>query len=168
MTTWQPGMLMTAARLNELPGRLVFKALRDNTLSLASTASGNPDGANAIPWETVQLDDLGGWVSSTPTVYTCRTAGWYRLEGGGGFAGSASGTIRTISWYQNGTLITGGQVRMPNANSAVPTLTAQSTPVPLAVGDTVAMVMGHDVGSALSTASGSNRPHITITYVHAA
>ncbi|MFC8515471.1 hypothetical protein [Streptomyces sp. NPDC057257] len=167
MTNWLAGMETTADRLysTDLIGKLVFFATRDTNQSISNTTSANIDATNALSWETISLDRLGGWVSGSPTLYTCTYAGWYELSGGIGFNSNATGS-RTSGWMVNGSTPAGGHGPRLNANATTTHFqVASSLPVLLAVGDYVRLVPGQSSGAALNTATGGPRPFISIKYV---
>ncbi|MGW3442166.1 hypothetical protein [Streptomyces sp. NPDC001076] len=168
---WQPGMIITEARANSaaLVGRTIFRATRDTNQTIPSTSSANPDVANALSWETVAVDDLGGWSSGSPTRYTCQLAGWYKIFGKVSFNATATaGTARAIGFFDNGTLLAGGHYRSAiAASNAVHTEEGWIT-VLMAVGDYIQIAPGHVTGSALDTATGGTRPVIEIEFARPA
>lgn len=167
---FQPGMIMTDDRLDSaaLSGRLVFRATRDTSQSISNSSAGNPDAANALAWETVDVDDLGGWSSGSATRYTCQLAGWYRVDAKASFNASTASVARTLGIYLNGTLVPAGHFR----NAIVPSNTSHSLTgfitLPLVAGDYVQMAPGQDSGGALNTATGGVRPLIEITFARPA
>lgn len=167
---WQPGMIMTEERANSaaLMGRVVFKASRDTNQSISSTSQANPDIANALAWETVSTDDLGGWSAGSPTRYTCQLAGWYKVDAKVGFNASTAGTARTLGIYIGTTLQPGGHFRTATTfTNQVHTQDGYLT-VLLAVGDYVQIAPGQDTGAALLTSTGGVRPTIEIAFARPA
>ncbi|MFF3346072.1 hypothetical protein [Streptomyces sp. NPDC002779] len=168
---WQPGMIITEARANSaaLVGRTVFRATRDTSQSIPSTGSGNPDGANALSWESIPLDDLGGWSSGSPTRYTCQLAGWYKINAKISFNATATpGTARALGIFGNGTLLPGGHFRSAiAATNVVHTEDGYLTTL-LAVGDYIQLAPGHSTGSNLDTATGGTRPTLEIEFARPA
>lgn len=168
---WNPGMIITESRANSamLVGRTVFRATRDTNQSIPSTSAGNPDVANAITWETIALDDLGGWSSGAATRYTATLAGYYRIDGKVSFnATSTAGTARALGVFGNGTLIAGGHFRTALAATNVVHTESGFLTVLLAVGDYVQIAPGHSTGSALDTATGGTRPTLEISFARPA
>ncbi|MEU9643592.1 hypothetical protein [Streptomyces sp. NPDC048188] len=166
MTNWTAGMRTTAARLYEtdLIGRLVFLANRATSQSIPTGADA---AANALAWDAVDLDVLGAWSVGQPTRWTCPRAGWWMLQGAVGFNSSTAGTVRECCWYVNGGLISMGRSRPINQTGLVTgalTVDARAVPRLMAVGDYVELVPAHNVGNPLTTATGSYRPYIAITY----
>ncbi|WP_125935275.1 hypothetical protein [Streptomyces sp. WAC 06738] len=162
----QPGQTLTADRLNSgfLVGMLLFRATRDTNQAIAT--GNNPIVGNAISWETVELDDLGGWAVANPTRYTCRRAGWYELTGEVSLEASTGGSVRGAAWYLNGSLVQAGH---GNRITATPTnlvtvVSARTLNLMLAVGDYVELVAVQNSGAALNTGTGGGRPSMNVTY----
>ncbi|WP_405695305.1 hypothetical protein OHA99_09455 [Streptomyces coelicoflavus] len=166
MTDWLGGMRTTAARLYEtdLIGRLVFLANRNASQSISS---GGDTASNALSWDAVDLDVLGGWTVGQPTRWTAPRAGWWTFQGAVGFNNRTAGTIRECCWYVNGGLISMGRSR-PIVSSSIAdtalTVDARAVPRLMAVGDYVELIPAQNSGTALDTATGSLRPYISITY----
>ncbi|MFD3929681.1 hypothetical protein [Streptomyces sp. NPDC058614] len=167
---WQPGMEMTEERMNSaaLIGRTVFKATRDTSQSIPDTASANPDVANSLSWETVEIDDLGGWASGAPTRYTSQLDGWYKIDAKVSFNGSAAGTARTLGIFESGTLAPGGHYRSAKTPTALVDTVTGFLSLLLAAGDYIQLAPGQSTGSALLTATGGTRPIIEITFARPA
>ncbi|MFG3323716.1 hypothetical protein ACGF3J_37295 [Streptomyces sp. NPDC048171] len=166
MTNWLAGMRLTAARLYEtdLIGRTVFLANRGTGQSISS---GTDSASNAVQWDEVTFDVLGGWSAGQPTRWTCPRAGWWTFQGAVGFNSSTGGTVRECCWYVNGGLISMGRshpINMSSIASGALTVDARAVPRLMSVGDYVQLVAGQNSGSALDTATGSYRPYISITY----
>lgn len=163
-----PGQRLTANRANSgfLIGRLVFFASRDVAQSITDGGT-TGDPANALSWDNIILDNLGGWSSGQPTRYTPTIAGWYQLTGSVGFAASASGTRRGASWLVNGSLPVAGTAT-PHANTpASIQLTAEARTLPVQLNgstDYVQLAPFQNTGAALNTDTGSRRPYIAIYY----
>ncbi|WP_432041404.1 hypothetical protein [Streptomyces cadmiisoli] len=167
---WQPGMIINEARANSaaLIGRVVFKATRDTNQAISSTSQANPDQVNAISWETISDDELGGWSSGAPTRYTCQLAGWYKIEVKVGFNAATLGTARTLGIYVGTTLQPAGHFRTATTfTNQVHTQSGYLT-VLLGVGDYVELVPGQDTGNPLNTATGGVRPLIEIAFARPA
>ncbi|MEU6222234.1 hypothetical protein [Streptomyces sp. NPDC047042] len=168
---WQPGMIVTEERANSaaLVGRTIFRATRDTNQSISSTGSGNPDVANALAWESVPIDDLGGWSSGAATRYTIQLAGYYKIRSKVSFNATATpGTARAMGIFGNGTQFSGGHFRTAlAATNSVHTEDGFVTAL-LAVGDYVQIAPGHSTGSALDTATGGSRPTIEIEFARPA
>ncbi|MEU9654186.1 hypothetical protein AB0E00_35560 [Streptomyces sp. NPDC048110] len=165
MTEWLGGMRTTADRLYEtdLIGRVVFLANRSTNQSISS---GIDSTSNAIQWDAIDLDVLGGWEVGQPTRWTAPRAGWWTFQGAVGFNSSTGGTSRECSWWVNGGLISMGRAHPINnaISSGALTVDARSVPRLMAVGDYVELVASQNSGSALDTATGSYRPYISITF----
>ncbi|MFE6284342.1 hypothetical protein [Streptomyces sp. NPDC057877] len=169
---WQPGMIVNEERANSaaLVGRTIFKVTRDSNQSLAATGSGNPDVAsNALGWETVSLDDLGGWSASSPTRYTCQLQAWYKINPKVGFNGNSTGSARSIGIYVNGTLMPAGHFRISASFGSGAITVDGDLELLLNVGDYVQIAAGQDTTSgglpaALNTATGGVRPCLEITF----
>ncbi|MFD5050883.1 hypothetical protein ACFWMH_10630 [Streptomyces tendae] len=166
MTNWLGGMRMTTDRLYEtdLIGRVVFLANRNASQTISS---GGDTGSNALQWDAVDLDLLGGWNAGQPTRWTAPRAGWWTFQGAVAFNNSSAGTIRECCWYVNGGLISMGRSRpivsSSIANTAL-TVDARAVPRLMAVGDYVELIPAQNSGAAVDTATGSLRPYISITY----
>jgi hypothetical protein len=164
-----PGQRLTADRVNAgfAIGLTVFVAYRDAAQSLSA---GQTIGvaADALQWDNVELNLIGGWSASLPKRFTPPIAGWYRLEGGCGFVASGAGNVRGTSWRQNGDLPEAATSRsIYNTIPASPTPVINATSIPLEFNgstDYIELCPFQDGGGALNTATGSNRPYINITY----
>ncbi|WP_234342333.1 hypothetical protein, partial [Streptomyces leeuwenhoekii] len=165
----RPGMIMTEERLNDaaMIGAVVFLANRGTSQNIPS---GSDSAANALAWDEVTMDLLGGWSAATPTRWTCPKAGWWKFEGAIGFNASAGGNTRECVWYVNGGGISMGRSRtFGNTMASVPiTVEARTLSRQLAVGDYVELVPAHNSVSPnpdpLTTATGTYRPYMSITY----
>jgi hypothetical protein len=164
-----PGQRLTADRLNAgfAIGRLVFKAYRDTAQSISNSTVGTT--ANALSWDSVELNTLGGWSASLPTRFTPPIAGWYALTGEAAFAGdSAPGSRRGATWLVNGAVAAAGtSVGFEGTITADESMTsgARALPVELDGTEYVELAPFQDSGAALNTATGSLRPHIAVYYV---
>ncbi|MFJ5259083.1 hypothetical protein ACIQAC_01230 [Streptomyces sp. NPDC088387] len=167
---WQPGMIVTEARANSaaLVGRTVFRATRDANQSISTSASANPDIANALSWETIGVDDLGGWSSGSATRYTCQLAGWYKIQAKAGFNASVSGTARTLGIFITGGLAPGGHFRTATTFTNTTHTRDGFLTALLGVGDYVQIAPGQDTGGALNTATGGIRPTLEIEFARPA
>lgn len=167
---WQPGMIITEARANSaaLMGRVIFKATRDTNQAISNTSQANPDPANALQWETISTDDLGGWSASQPARYTCQLPGWYKVNAKVGFNANTLGSGRTLSIYVGTVLQPGGHYRTATTfTNQVHTQDASLT-VLLAVGEYIQLVPGQDTGDPLNTATGGVRPVVEIEFARPA
>lgn len=75
-----------------------------------TTQTGAANAAVAVPWQNnVDVDTDGGWASAAPTRYTCKRAGWYRVNTTVLFIyqqGITTGTIsRAAQLTRNGALV---------------------------------------------------------------
>ncbi|GEC02947.1 hypothetical protein SSP24_06020 [Streptomyces spinoverrucosus] len=163
---WQPGMIITEERANSsaLIGRVVFSAIK--TTSQAITSNGNPVVANALNWDNIVTDLLGGWSAAQPSRWTPPMPGLYQLDGCITFSGpaGAAGAVRNAAWFVNGALVLGGNNRTPSPGATVSACDARSTPVLLNAGDYVQLVPSQDTGADLGTATGSYMPTMIVTY----
>jgi hypothetical protein len=162
-----PGQRLTGDRFNAAAaiGRLVFFAARDAAQSIADSTVGTT--ANALSWDNVILDLLGGWSAGSPTRYTPTEAGWYQLTGEAGFAGSASGARRGSSWLVNGALpVAATSVTHANTpTNQTLSVPARNLPTDLdGSSDYVELSPFQNTGGALNTGTGSLRCHIAIYY----
>lgn len=166
MTNWLGGMRTTADRLYEtdLIGRVVFLARRSTAQTIPS---GSDASSQAIQWDQVDLDVLGGWTVGQPTRWTCSRAGWWTFQGAVGWELSSGGSVRECCWYVNGGLITPGRSR-PVASSAIAanafTVDARAVPRLMDVGDYVELVPAQNSGANLDLATGSYQSYMSITY----
>ncbi|MBX9392287.1 hypothetical protein K4749_01400 [Streptomyces sp. TRM72054] len=165
-SVWRAGQTITATDLDEasMIGALVFHAERTTTQSISS---GSDTVANAVSWNGVTYDVLGGWSSGNPTRWTAPQDGWWIVMGGIGFNSSSGGTIREAVWYLNGALSAMGRARTYTSSSiaASPlTVEARTVPFQLSAGDYLELVPAQNSGAALDTATGSFRPYMSITY----
>lgn len=147
------------------PGRLVFQAFRDQVQSISNNAT--PQAANAMQWETVPLDVVDGWSTSSPTRFAPQVAGWYRLSGKTGFAASTGGTVRGAAWFINGAAVNAGLNRHVTSGFANTfcTVNAPEISVVLTVGDYVELVAVQNSGGALNTTgTGSGAPYMEVVY----
>jgi hypothetical protein len=161
-----PGKRATADLINAIAaiGRTMFVAFRDASQSISDGT--NPDAANAISWDNIESDLLGGWSASQPTRWTPPIAGRYMLTGGVAFMASTAGTTRGASWLVNGSVVAGSTARpVISVSNEVCTAEARSLPVELDGDDYVQLVAIQETGGALNTATASNRPFISVTYV---
>ncbi|MGW3724139.1 hypothetical protein [Streptomyces sp. NPDC000851] len=172
---WQPGHIITEARANSaaMMGRVVFRATRDTTQSISDTSAANPDVANALLWETIAVDDLGGWSSGSATRYTCQLAGWYKIDAKVSFNAwsgppATAGTARTLGVYINGALQPSGHFRSAITATQVVHTEDGFMSALLALGDYVQIVPGQNTGQPLNTATGGTRPSLEISFARPA
>lgn len=167
--TYEPyyaGQRLTTSLLNESDriGRPIFKATRDAAQSISSNATAQA--ANAISWDNVMVDLMGGWSAGNPTRWTAPKACYVTLLGGVGFASSAAGTVRGASWFLNGAaFLASGATPIANVPAAVvATADARALPVLLAAGDYIELIPVQNSGAALNTATPNGRPYAAILY----
>lgn len=164
----RPGNRATAGLLNSgfLIGRAVFVAFRDAAQSITSTTVGET--SNALAWDNVELNVLGGWAPGTPSRYTPPIAGRYGITGSASFVANGTGNVRGCSWRQNGSLPAGATFRnVYNTVPGSPVPTFDAIPLNLEFdgsSDYIELCPFQDGSGALNTATGSNRPSIRITY----
>ncbi|MYX36720.1 MULTISPECIES: hypothetical protein [unclassified Streptomyces] len=159
------GGRIQAGKTNQLYmiGALVFSALRSASQSIPT---GTEAVANALQWDTVQLDALAAWNSQQPTRWTAPFAGWWTLSGSIALNGSAGGSTRDALWYINGSAPTAGRARTYAGTIVASPLTVEARTLPrlLAAGDYVELVPAHNAGAAVSTATGTYAPYMAVTY----
>jgi hypothetical protein len=166
-TPFLAGQRLTAGALNAavLSGVTVFRAYRSNAQTIPTRGSENI--ADAIQWDDIGLDRLGGWASGSPTRYTAQVAGWYTFSGSVAYGSQAGGTVRESIWFTNGSLLASGR-SVPFVASSVPTgsVTAEARRISLSfnVGDYIELVAFQDSGSSISVATGSFRSYIAVQY----
>lgn len=164
----RPGQRLTAEVLNAgfLLGTVVFAAFRDSAQEISSGTVGLS--ADALSWDNVTLDALGGWDAGLPTRYTPPRAGRYLCLGGVGFTSDTGGAVRGASWRQNGNVLPASTTReiygsVPNQPPVFP---ASSLAIVFdGDGDYVELCPFQNSGSTLDTGTGSNRPYANILYV---
>jgi hypothetical protein len=166
-TPFAAGQRLTANTLNAavLSGVLIFRAYRSAAQTIPTRSSENL--ADALQWDEVSIDRLGGWSSGSPTRFTCTTAGWHTFSGGIGLNSQSGGTVREAVWYLNGALMPAGRsVSIIEGTVPAGTLTADGRRVSIlmAFGDYVEFVPYQNSGSSIDTASGSYRPFISVHY----
>lgn len=163
-----PGQRATADRMNAgfAIGRLVFFAARDAAQSV-TTGGTSGDASNALSWDNIILDELGGWSAAQPTRYTPPIAGWYLCTGAAAFTGSTSGTYRGVSWLVNGSVVVAATAKPIASAPANTTLTVEARALPVELDgddDYVQLAPFHNVGSNLDTTGSSLRPFAAIYY----
>lgn len=149
-----------------LPGVLVFRAFLNTAQSVPTRTTESV--ADALVWDTIDLDRLGGWAAgANASRYTATVAGWYTFAGSVGYNASSAGTFREAIWFQNGALSAAGRATpmMSTAIAATPlTAEARSLPLQMNVGDFVQLVPLQNSGGAITTATGSLRSFMSATY----
>lgn len=123
-----------------------------------------PGGVEAIEFDTVLVDTMGGFDSGSPGVYTVPFPGWYLLTGGASFVVNATGQRQT-EWYINGasseTMISMNAVAVLGTRIPMHTHTVE-----LASGDTVEMTVFQNTAGNLNTETTAGaRPHFSIRYL---
>lgn len=150
-----------------LIGRVVFKATRTTTQAITTGTVGVA--ANALSWDQIDLDLLGGWSAGNPTRYTPPVAGWYTFDGGTAFNATAtSGTMRGCSWLKNGALLVGGNNRS-QCDGAFPNTVIGADARQFAeefngTSDYIELAPFQDIGVNLGTATGSLSSNIIVVY----
>ncbi|RKN61855.1 hypothetical protein D7231_31780 [Streptomyces klenkii] len=144
----------------------MFFAARDAAQSMTSSSVGAS--SNALSWDNVSVDVLGGWAIGNPTRFTPTIAGWYQLAGAASFNASTGGTVRGVSWLVNGSLPVAATAR-DHATTAIAntSLTAMARTLPVQLNgstDYVELAPFQDSGSALDTATGSTRPYVAVFF----
>jgi hypothetical protein len=165
-TPWKAGQRITADALNltSMIGAVVFRAIRGTGQSITNATD---DVANAISWDTVDLDLLGGWAAGSPTRWTVPTTGWWKLDGAVSFVGAATpGTLRDALWFVNGATIVAGRARSFSGSigTAAMTVEARSIPYLLNAGDYVQLVPLHNASTSVNTGTGTYSPFMAVTY----
>ncbi|MGI5252768.1 hypothetical protein [Actinacidiphila glaucinigra] len=155
-------------------GAVVFSAVRSTAQTITRVTESS---ANAIQWDTIELDALGAWNASQPTRWTAPFAGWFTFAGATAFNAPASGSgvspgvQRDALWFANGGNFIGARSRTFAASGGVPaagglalTIEARTRPKLLAAGDYVELVAVHDASASLATATGTLAPYMAVTY----
>ncbi|MFJ4987888.1 hypothetical protein ACIP9H_29305 [Streptomyces sp. NPDC088732] len=163
------GQSLTAGALSlaALIGQTVFRATRGAGQTITS---GTEDVANAIQWDTVDLDLLGGWTPASQTRWTVPFAGWWRLDGSVSFVGVTSpatpGTLRDALWYCNGATIAAGRARSFSGTIGTSPMTVEARSIPylLNAGDYVQLIPLQNASISVNTGTGTYAPHMTVTY----
>jgi hypothetical protein len=171
----RPGNDVTGNRINSalLIGRAVFVAFRDNAQSISHTTVGET--VNALSWDNVALDLLGGWSAANPSRYAPPIPGWYRCVGSGSidqWTGQAAAPnnvpLRGVSWRQNGGLPPAATHRAQVTTALGQVyLTAMAPDLTLLFNGTtdyLQLCPFQNSGQAINTATGSVRPSIAIHY----
>lgn len=159
------GQKVTASDLNllGLVGQHVFYARRATNQSIPS---GTEAVANALQWDDIEFDDLGGWSSAHSTRYTCQRQGIYVVSGMISYLTSTAGTTRDGLWFVNGSGVNSGRgaLRSGSLPSAPLSNDLPTLPITLSVGDYIELVPGQNSGAALNTATGTFAPFIQVTF----
>lgn len=123
-----------------------------------------PGGVEAIEWNTVIVDTMGGFDSGTPGEYVVPFDGYYQLDGHASFVVNATGQ-RQGEWYINHAS-TETQVSM-NAVAVLGTRFALQTYTPLlAAGDVIEMTVFQNTAGNLNTeTTAGTLPNMTIRYL---
>lgn len=169
MTTFQPylaGQKVTAGGLDltSMIGAIVFRAY----LAAGQTiASGTEAQSNACQWDTIDYDRLGAWSNTHPSRWTCPLAGWWTFAGSISLNGSTGGSQRDAIWFLNGAGFGAGRARTfaETGIAATPlSVEARTLPLLLSVGDYIELIPVHNIGSNISTATGTLAPYMSVTY----
>jgi hypothetical protein len=149
-----------------LPGVLVFRAFLNTSQSVPTRSAEAV--ADALVWDTIDLDRLSGWAAgANASRWTCTVPGWYTFSGSVGYNASSAGTFREAIWFQNGALSPAGRATpmMSTAIAATPlTAEARTLSLSLSAGDYMQLVPLQNAGAALTTATGSLRSFMSATY----
>ncbi|MFJ4847531.1 hypothetical protein [Streptomyces sp. NPDC088733] len=163
------GQRLTAGgmNLNDMIGATVFRAIRGSGQSITS---GTEDVANAIQWDTVDLDLLGAWSAGSATRWTVPMAGWWRLDGAVSFVGVTSpatpGTLRDALWYVNGATVSAGRARSFSGTIGTSPMTVEARSIPylLNAGDYVQLIPLQNASISVNTGTGTYAPFMAVTY----
>ncbi|MFF4751834.1 hypothetical protein [Streptomyces sp. NPDC001270] len=169
---WQPGMTITAQRANlaAMIGAVVFAAARTTGQTIPS---GTETAANALQWDSIDVDLLSGWSAANPSRWTVPVAGLWTLSGAISVNGTTTpGTTRDALWYVNGGALVSGRARTyaeSGISSSPLTVEARTITKRLAAGDYVELVPAHNANNAgtavsLPTATGTFAPYANVTY----
>jgi hypothetical protein len=166
---WAAGQRITAGGLsiNDLIGQTVFRALRGTGQTITT---GTENVANAIQWDTVDLDLLGGWTPASSTRWTVPFAGWWKFEGAVSFVGVTSpdtpGTLRDALWYLNGATVSAGRARSFSGTIGTSPMTVEARSIPylLQPGDYVQLVPLQNASISVATGTGTYAPYMAVTY----
>ncbi|KAB8167065.1 hypothetical protein FH609_011730 [Streptomyces sp. 3MP-14] len=165
----RPGQRLSASIMNQafLIGRLVFSAYRDAEQQISSNTVGQS--ADALQWDNVSVDLLGGWSAAQPGRYRPTVSGWYKVTGTVSLQSASGGSplLRGASWRLNGALPPAATTRPWVGGGGTTYLAFAAPDLPLAcngVGDYLELCPFQNSGSAVPTATGSTRPSIAIYY----
>lgn len=104
----------------------------------------------AVQFDTVVLDNWGGWSGGSPTRYTFQVAGVYLLNGNVIWTGNASG--RRISEYRiNGVDVPGSAGDLQSSGTNNITVPTASVLVNASVGDYIELFANQNSGGNLDT-----------------
>jgi hypothetical protein len=161
------GQKLTSGTLNDIAlcGVTTFRAYCNTAQVIANRATENV--ADAVIWDTIDLDLFGAWSSGAGTRWTCPKAGWWTISGSIGFSGSSAGTLREAIWFQNGALLGAGRgVSVVSTAIATTALTAEARTLTVLcpVGDYIELIPLQNTGSTLALSGGSLRSYMTVTY----
>ncbi|MDT0270249.1 hypothetical protein RM844_28660 [Streptomyces sp. DSM 44915] len=165
----RPGQRLTANVLNSglLIGRLVFAAYRDAAQNISTNTVGQQ--SDALAWDNVALDLLGGWSTAQPTRYQPPIAGWYRVTGTASLQGATGGSppLRGASWRLNGGLPPAATTRpwVGSIGDTYLAFAAPDLPLLLTGTDYVELCPFQNNPAPVPTATGSTRPSVAIYYV---
>lgn len=165
----RPGQRLTATVLNSglLIGRLVFAAYRDAEQQISSATVGQA--ADALAWDNVAVDALGGWSAAQPTRYQPPIAGWYKVTGTVSLQSATGGNpvLRGASWRLNGSLPPAATTRPWVGGGGTTYLSFAAPDLPLqcnGTSDYLELCPFQNSGAPVPTATGSTRPSIAIYY----
>jgi hypothetical protein len=110
----------------------------------------------ALNWNVADVNRDNNWTSSTPSVWTCNTAGWYRFAGQTSFSSVATTVSdRRNAWYKNSAQMnTGTILDRVSLTSQTATLPAQPVMVYMNVGDTMDL-RAYTAGTGYTTSIGT-------------
>ncbi|MEU6582744.1 hypothetical protein [Nocardia sp. NPDC046763] len=164
--SWVVGQQVNAAALNAIPNGLAW-LYQSRPVCTVRAASSLTTSLPNQTWTTVQMNtvdaDTDSGFSTSTSLYTCATAGWYFVMGCGVFQTPASNTgSRAIRFALNGNPVAGIAAHPPsNYNAGV---SLQRT-VYMGRGDTLALQAFQDCGSTISTgANGTEYPFMSLFF----
>jgi hypothetical protein len=163
MHTFAVGEIVTAANLNNntstaldflLSGRPIAKLRRGaaQTIPTSNTTS--------ISFDTVITDRDGGYNSSSPTIWTCHTAGWYSASHGVPWVTSTSAALASVLQV-NGSSVSASSIGYYSSRTSIP---SASDVVYLNVGDQVSLGAYQTSGGDLATSTNYNGAWLTLLW----
>lgn len=155
-TTWQPGMRITAARLNAMDDVPILNVKQAATGQTLTTGGWYPVLFSNNPASEV-VDSAGGFTFSSNGRYTSQVAGWYWVSGGVVFDQSATGA-RGAHVYKNGAAVQDRGGFLPvSSGTIISGVPIAAGPVRLEVGDYVEMRAFQNSGGNLNTFVGADQ-----------
>lgn len=160
--SWSAGSAHDETTFNAVSDALNFLLNPPEAKVVQTAAQSIPNGtatATPITWSSVVFDNDDMWDSSTPTILTIQTPGWYEVEWALAFAGRADALLRSGALYLNGVYSIASAIAYNDFINDGTTATPEmwlSYDYFFNTGDTVALGALQNSGSSLNTASSSS------------